>query len=107
MTGGPRRLGYVPALDGLRGIAILRMLATHLEVPLTTSAGAVGVQMFFVLSGFLGPVSFAAWASHNFIERPFRHRRPAGADRRELLSMSATGGIAPAPTASTAAEAES
>jgi peptidoglycan/LPS O-acetylase OafA/YrhL len=47
------RLGYRPALDGLRGVAVLLVIAQHAEVPLMERAGGVGVTMFFVLSGFL------------------------------------------------------
>lgn len=44
------RLGYVPALDGIRGLAILLVLADHfLRLP----GGFYGVDLFFVLSGFL------------------------------------------------------
>jgi peptidoglycan/LPS O-acetylase OafA/YrhL len=46
-----RRLGYVPALDGIRGIAIALVVAGHFfGIP---PGGLVGVDLFFVLSGFL------------------------------------------------------
>jgi peptidoglycan/LPS O-acetylase OafA/YrhL len=47
------RLGHRPALDGVRGIAILLVLAGHVLSPYYTNAGQVGVTVFFTLSGFL------------------------------------------------------
>jgi peptidoglycan/LPS O-acetylase OafA/YrhL len=44
------RLGYRPWLDGLRGVAILLVLGVHLHL---LPAGYLGVDLFFVLSGFL------------------------------------------------------
>lgn len=41
---------YVAALDGIRAVAILLVMLVHLQLFLF---GWVGVQMFFVLSGFL------------------------------------------------------
>jgi peptidoglycan/LPS O-acetylase OafA/YrhL len=54
------RLGYVAALDGIRGLAILGVVLSHAErggafghyVPFLFR-GTLGVDLFFVLSGFL------------------------------------------------------
>ena len=62
---GPRLSGHVPGLDGVRGLAILLVMAVHFvgdatpEGPIERLAvklgnyGALGVDLFFVLSGFL------------------------------------------------------
>lgn len=52
-TGERWRLGHRPALDGLRGIAVLLVVAAHAVPTWFPGAGAVGVTIFFVLSGFL------------------------------------------------------
>jgi len=44
--------GRIPALDGIRAVAVLVVMAFHLRTPLF-SAGYLGVDAFFVLSGFL------------------------------------------------------
>ena len=49
---GSWRLGHRPALDGIRGLAILIVLAGH-AMPHALSFPAAGVALFFVLSGFL------------------------------------------------------
>lgn len=43
---------YVRALDGVRALAVLAVFAAHLELPLA-EGGWLGVDLFFVLSGFL------------------------------------------------------
>lgn len=45
-------LGYRPALDGLRAVAVLVVMARHTGLPLMRG-GYLGVDFFFVLSGFL------------------------------------------------------
>lgn len=49
-------LGYRPSLDGIRGVAILAVLAVHTSHLFGWSlvkGGSLGVDIFFVLSGFL------------------------------------------------------
>ncbi len=46
-----RGLGYNPALDGLRAVAILAVIAQHAGVP--GILGYHGVTLFFVISGYL------------------------------------------------------
>jgi peptidoglycan/LPS O-acetylase OafA/YrhL len=48
----PPRLRYVPGLDGLRAVAVLAVIAYHLQWPFI-QGGFLGVDLFFVLSGFL------------------------------------------------------
>lgn len=43
---------HQPALDGIRTVAVFGVIASHLGLPLARGAG-VGVELFFVLSGFL------------------------------------------------------
>jgi len=48
----PQRHRHTPALDGVRGLAILVVFATHTQ-PHLLAGGHIGVDLFFVLSGFL------------------------------------------------------
>ena len=52
MTSLSRKNGYLPHVDGLRAIAVLVVIFFHLDAPLLPG-GYVGVDVFFVISGFL------------------------------------------------------
>jgi peptidoglycan/LPS O-acetylase OafA/YrhL len=46
------RFAYVPALDGLRAVAVLAVIVFHLR-PARLPGGFTGVDIFFVISGFV------------------------------------------------------
>ena len=48
----PRKLGYQPALDGLRAVSVLAVILYHADFS-STPGGFLGVEVFFVISGFL------------------------------------------------------
>ncbi|MGH9101722.1 MAG: acyltransferase family protein [Acidimicrobiales bacterium] len=48
-----RLLPYCPPLDGVRGVAFLVVMATHMHPWPSTVAGQVAMDVFFGLSGFL------------------------------------------------------
>jgi peptidoglycan/LPS O-acetylase OafA/YrhL len=52
MTAQKKHLGYIPALGGLRAVAVILVMLAHVGVP-GFPGGGLGVDMFFVLSGFL------------------------------------------------------
>lgn len=72
---GPR-LDYVPALDGLRALAITLVMLFHAGVPFLPGAN-LGVDIFFVLSGYLiGRLLLAELRGHGAINlRRFYRRR--------------------------------
>lgn len=44
---------YLPAIDGLRAIAVLMVLVFHFDLLTPAHGGFMGVDVFFVISGFL------------------------------------------------------
>lgn len=69
-------LSYVPALTGLRGLAVLCVLVFHIQVH-WLPGGFLGVDIFFVLSGFLiTSLLSAEYRHHQIIDwRKFYWRR--------------------------------
>ncbi len=47
-----RPIGYIPALDGMRAVAVALVIAYHLGYS-GVAGGYIGVEVFFVLSGWL------------------------------------------------------
>ena len=68
----------IMALDGLRGLAALLVIADHTDIPYFKGLGATGVWLFFCLSGFLLSIPFvkspslitsSEYLRHYFIRR--------------------------------------
>lgn len=56
-------LPYIPGLDGLRALAVLAVLLYHADLPVR--GGFLGVESFFVISGFLiTALLLHDWAAH-------------------------------------------
>jgi peptidoglycan/LPS O-acetylase OafA/YrhL len=75
------RIRYRPDVDGLRAIAVLMVLAEHLDTKLT--GGYIGVDVFFVISGYLISATILAdmaqgrFTIAGFYERRIRRIFPA------------------------------
>lgn len=78
--------GYRPEIDGIRAVAVIAVLLSHLQIPYF-EGGYVGVDMFFVISGYViygdclkrnttGPLSI-----RDFLNRRLRRLGP------QLLAM--------------------
>jgi len=66
---------YRPDIDGLRAVAILSVMAFHIW-PWRVSGGFIGVDVFFVISGYLiSSILFSEIASHRFSILAFYERR--------------------------------
>src|SRR4030042_5470516 len=89
------KLGYRPELDGLRGISILLVYIHHLYSPLMPG-GFFGVDVFFVLSGFLiTSLLVQEWGRKGSISlKDFYIRRALRLMPALLLLILITGGFA-------------
>ncbi len=79
----PRTLAHRPMLDGLRGVAVALVVVYHFR-PSLLGGGFIGVDVFFVLSGFLIGSLLLSEAEHNgrinlrrFVVRRVRRLAPA------------------------------
>lgn len=88
-TGPPARSGFRPDIEGLRAVAVLGVVLFHAAVP-GVGGGFIGVDVFFVISGFL--ITGLLWREVS-TAGTIRLRRFYGARARRLLPASATVGI--------------
>jgi peptidoglycan/LPS O-acetylase OafA/YrhL len=76
------KLAYRPEIDGMRALAVIPVLLYHLKVP-GFEGGFVGVDVFFVISGFLitgiiyREIEYGHFSIANFYERRIRRIFPA------------------------------
>ena len=83
------RSGFRPDIEGLRAVAVLAVVLFHAELP-GVGGGYVGVDVFFVISGFL--ITGLLWREVS-TAGTVRLGRFYGARARRLLPASATVGI--------------
>jgi len=82
MSESKRTIIYRADIDGLRALAVLAVVFYHLDVPFI-SGGFVGVDVFFVISGFLiggiihSEIQANCFSLHNFYIRRIRRIFPA------------------------------
>jgi peptidoglycan/LPS O-acetylase OafA/YrhL len=79
---GPRDSSYRPDIDGLRAVAVLSVLLFH-AFPAALTGGFVGVDIFFVISGYLisqillGQLERGTFTFRDFYARRIRRIFPA------------------------------
>lgn len=59
------RSSYRPEIDGIRALAVLAVILNHFN-PASLPSGYLGVDIFFVLSGFVITLSLSSRSSKNF-----------------------------------------
>lgn len=78
----PSHGGYIPGIEGMRALAVLVVLFFHLDIH-TLSGGFLGVDLFFVISGFiitrniLADLGNQTFSLKEFYVRRFRRLFPA------------------------------
>ncbi|MCA2305807.1 acyltransferase [Mycobacterium intracellulare] len=85
----PERKRFRPDIEGLRGVAVLAVVLFHCSAP-GAGGGFVGVDVFFVISGFL--ITGLLWREASEAGN-VRLGRFYGARARRLLPASATVGV--------------
>ena len=85
----PEHKEFRPDIEGLRAVAVLAVVLFHAEIP-GMSGGFVGVDVFFVISGFL--ITGLLWRETS-ATGTVRLRSFYGARARRLLPASATVGV--------------
>src|SRR5271157_4946824 len=85
----PAQTGFRPDIEGLRAVAVLAVVLFHAEVP-GVGGGYIGVDVFFVISGFL--ITGLLWREVS-TTGTVRLRGFYGARARRLLPASATVGV--------------
>ena len=85
-------MGFRPDIEGLRAVAVIAVVLYHADIP-GVAGGYIGVDVFFVISGFL--ITGLLWREVS-AANTIRLGRFYGARARRLLPAAATVGIATA-----------
>jgi peptidoglycan/LPS O-acetylase OafA/YrhL len=62
-----RENAYFPAIDGLRAVAVVAVITYHL-IPAALPGGFVGVDIFFVISGYVVTASLVGRRGQSFLQ---------------------------------------